>query len=293
MVRPLVTLPTPSTPSPRSDCLVLTSTLEVANPGYLRPHGRHETRERIRDTVVALGAWATRQRSLRRVVLVDNSGYPLDEIRAVVDASAAAGMEIELLSFRTSGYSAERGRSFGELDIMREALARSRLLADSTHFVKCNARIFVRNVDRLVAATPDDFDVVGRLSHNLTWLATTFVMFRTAVFAKRILPYAAEHLNDLTCNYLERVYAKAVLHGIADDLRWYPFVCEPDLRGYRGLDGEPYDQGLLRRATTDLVIRGYHRAFDHSAGGAHEHPQARWARGGTPPGPTPPARDTD
>lgn len=258
-------------------CLVLTSTIEVDHPEFLRPGGRLETRQRLDDYAAALKAWITRQDALRDIVFVDNSGHPLDELHEVVDRHAAAGKRVELISFRTVGYSATKGRSFGELDILRTALCRSKLLEQADVFAKVTGRVFIPNVDRIVRAIAPDCDIVGRLSHNLTWLETVFVLFRKELFRQRLLPFALERVDDQARQHVERVLASACLHGIADGARWYPFPAEPRIQGRRGLDGLPYPASTLRARVIDLFAFGHNRAVDTASSARQAHPLSRWA----------------
>jgi hypothetical protein len=258
-------------------CLVLTSTIQVDHPEFLRPNGRLDTRQRLDDYRTALESWITRQDSLCDIVFVDNSGYPLDALQAVVDRHAAAGKRVELISFRTEGYSPSRGRSFGELDILRTALNRSTLLAGSDVFAKVTGRVFIPNVDAIIRAVASDCDIVGRLTSNLTWLDTVFVLFRKELFAQRLLPYALKHVDSQKRQFIEHALASECLRSIADGARWYPFPAEPRICGLRGLDSQPYPSGLLRARAIDLFAWGHHRATDTSSSIAKPHPLSRWA----------------
>lgn len=253
-------------------CLVLTSTIRVDHPEFLRPGGRLDTKQRLGDYTSALEAWITRQDTLRDIVFVDNSGYPLDALQQVVDRNAAAGKRVELISFRTEGYSASRGRSYGELDILRMALSRSALLAQADVFAKVTGRVFIPNVDAIIRAVAPDCDIVGRLSHNLTWLETVFVLFRKELFAQRLLPYALEHVDAQKRMYIEHALASVCLRSIADGARWYPFPAEPRIRGLRGLDSQPYPSNILRARAIDFFAWGHYRAIDTASSAASSHP---------------------
>lgn len=270
--------------SPVADqtCLLLTATIHVEHQAFLRPGGRLQTDVRLRDYVGALESWITRQDTIRDIVFVDNSGYPLDALREVVDRHAAAGKRVELHSFRTTGYSTRRGRSFGELDIMRTALERSTLMRNATHFAKVTGRVFVPNIDAIMSRLANDFDVVGRLSHNLTWLETVCVLFRRELFAERLLPFALDRVDDQSGHHIERVLASACLQSIADGCRWYPFPAHPRIEGVRGVDGRRYSSSALRARLIDAFTWGYHRTFDVASNSATPHPINTWA---------PPSRD--
>lgn len=257
-------------------CLLLTSTIQIAHPEFLRPGGRHDPRVRLQDYSSALCAWITRQDAVRDIVFVDNSGHPLDELQAIVDRHASAGKRVELISFRPTDSTSARGRSFGELNILQTALARSTLLEDAAAFAKVTGRVFIPNFDAIMTAIASDFDIVGRLSHNLTWLDTVFVLFRKELFAQRLLPHALEHANDRTRQYIERVLASACLHSIADGSRWYPFPAEPRVQGVRALDNRPYPDGVLRARAIDFFSWGHNRALDVASSAATPHPMDRW-----------------
>lgn len=257
-------------------CLLLTSTIQVEHQEFLRANGRIDPKLRLQDYSRALESWITSQRSVRDIVFVDNSGHSLEALQAIVDRHAAADKRVELLSYRTTGYTPVKGRSYGELDITRKALERSALLNSATQFVKVTGRVFVPNFDAIVTAAAPDFDIVGRLSHNLTWLDTVLVFFRTALFAERLLPYALEHVDDQSRRPIERVLASACLHSIADGSRWYPFSEEPRLRGIRGIDNVPYPSGRLRARAIDFFARGHNRAADTVSNSATPHPLDRW-----------------
>lgn len=257
-------------------CLLLTATIQVDHPEFLRAGGRTDTRVRLHDYVAALRSWITSQSSVRDIVLVDNSGHALDALQEVVEQNRSCGKRVELISSRTTGYSATRGRSFGELDIMATALARSELLREATGFAKVTGRVFIPNFDAIVTAVASDFDVVGRLSHNLTWLDTVFVLFRKEPFAQRLLPFALEHVDDRARRCVERVLASACLHAIADGGRWYPFAVEPRVRGVRALDNRAYAASALRARAIDFFAWGHHRALDVATSSATPHPLDRF-----------------
>lgn len=257
-------------------CLVLTATIHVDHPEFLRAGGRTDTRLRLQDYVDALRAWIVHQRVVRDIVFVDNSGHPLDALQEVVNRHASSGKRVELISSRTTGYSETRGRSYGELDILETALGRSALLKDAATFAKVTGRVFVPNFDTIGRALAPDFDVVGRLSQNLTWLDTVCVLFRKELFAREILPFALAQVDDRARRCLERVLASACLRAVADGRRWYPFPVEPRLRGVRGIDNRPYPTSRLRARVMDFFAWGHHRALDVATGAAAPHPLDRW-----------------
>ena len=237
----------------RSDiCLLLTSTIEVASKGFVK---RHDTRERLDDYKGALVKWLTRQDVLSNIVFADNSGFPLDELEAICDKHNHRGKQVEFLSFQTEGYPAGQGRSFGEIDTIKNALVRSCLLGNTKYFAKVTGRLYIPNISSIIARIPQEFDVIARFSNNLAYTDTTLILFRTDFFAQRILPFARRSVDDENREYIERVFMKAILRCIADDYRWFPFPYEPVIDGMSGTKDKPYGRGRLASIKGTLVSR--------------------------------------
>lgn len=258
-------------------CLVLTSTLKVDHPEFLRPTGRHQLEVRKNDTEKAFLNWMTRQQLIKDIVLVDNSGYSLDWLKKLYDQHNDGDKRAEFISYKTNRYSDINGRAIGELDILEKALEQSTLLAKADHFVLSIGRVFIPNSDEIISNVSLDSDIVSRLSHNLTWMESKFAIFRKQIFADRILPYAIENVNESNRIYIERVYAQATLHCIASDLKWYPLCCEPRIQGFRGLDSQAYLSNWFRAKMIDFFTWGYNRAHDVSSGLHCEHSMTRWS----------------
>lgn len=254
-------------------CIVLTATIEAHDPSMLRPWGRKDTAQRLEDYKRALVRWLTEQGAVSNLVFAENSGYPLDELEEIVSRHRNSGKRVHFVSHQTTGYTRARGRSYGELDLLAHARP---AVERYEHIVKVNGRVFIANFDELFSRLAADADVVGALRHNLTWLDTTFVVFRTQFFFDEILPAAVEAVNDEARDYIERVLAKGVLRGVAADRRWYPFPCEPRIAGRRALDNERYPSNLLRARLIDAFAWGFYRAFDTTSGRNRSHSLDRW-----------------
>ncbi|HYX30374.1 MAG TPA: hypothetical protein VE863_17670 [Pyrinomonadaceae bacterium] len=95
---------------------------------------------------------------VQRIVLAENSGWPLDRF---VDVSSRANLHnksVEFLSFACNDFPRERGKSFGELLLIEKAMGQSRLIAESTYVGKLTGRNLLMNVTALLQSISREFD---------------------------------------------------------------------------------------------------------------------------------------
>jgi hypothetical protein len=92
---------------------------------------------------------------IRRIVLAENSGWPLDSFHEVA-ADNPLGKEIELLQLDCNDFPGHLGRGYGESLLIDRALSTSRLLATASHVAKLTGRQRIANLAALLARVPAD-----------------------------------------------------------------------------------------------------------------------------------------
>lgn len=179
-----------------------------------------------------------------RIVLADNSASDLSALEEVVAASAS-NKDVELLSFSGREFPVEQGRSVGETYLIEAAIARSRILSqlgENDLFWKVTGRLRVRNLERLVASTPDCDLYIDLRRYRVQWadtrvFATTASAFRTA-FLSRIELLRHDLLPDDAVAPEQLLFEE--LLGLRGTLRLEPRLrVEPVIEGSSGL-GEDY-----------------------------------------------------
>lgn len=253
-------------------CLLLTSTIEVKNKSLVR---RNDTLVRLNDYKTALKKWLLKQKSLSKIVFVDNSGYPLDELKEVVRGNNPFNKEVEFVSFNSSE-DLQLDRSRGELKTIDFALENSEIIKTCDCFAKVTGRVFIKNIDKIALSIPDYFHIVSNFSNNLTYIDTVVIFFQKDYYKKHIAEYAKLNANDEERLYIERVYAKAVLQTIAEDYRWFPLGREPVIDGMSGTKNKPYSRSWISYLKGNIYSKLYYNFYKTSYGKNRKHLLEKW-----------------
>ena len=132
---------------------------------------------------------------VRRIIFAENSGWPVDRFHEEVAASNRHAKEVELLSFDCNDYPRERGKSYGELLLMRNAIEASRLARASKYIGKMTGRNLLLNLTELLESLTQDFELLCDIrDHNFYQLLR--------------MPDCGHHCDSrffvLTCGFFER-----------------------------------------------------------------------------------------
>lgn len=129
------------------DILLITSSVDLKRPA-LPPCAIIDPRERLRQYVASLLLWL-RKSPFRRVVYCDNSATHIPFWK-FLPIALGHGKELEILLFDGNSESWRLGKGWGEVQIIRHALAFSSLIAKGTRSIwKITGRLYVSNIDRI------------------------------------------------------------------------------------------------------------------------------------------------
>lgn len=223
--------------------------------------------------------WLQNQNTIDKIVFVENSGYPLDELKKLAKQANKFKKKIEFLSFKHNPAN-DVNISMGELKIIDHALKNSELLNTSKYFAKVTGRIFIPNIDRLVSNLPEHFHAVCSLSENLTYVDSVIGVFDKEFYSLSMNKQSMLHMRNAKDKRtdFERVWARTVLAGIAQDHRWFPFYVQPILQGMSGTKNTPYRNNRIRALKMTIASRPYHYYFRNAYGKytKHKHLFERW-----------------
>jgi hypothetical protein len=136
--------------------LLLTASIRP-NPG-LKDNALHDPQRREVDYIDALRFNLSYFPQFRKVVLVDNSGWPLGKLQAAADASRSVGTEVEVIGYSGNDFSPALGKGWGEAELIRQSLLRSTLLQSTPMFAKMTGRHVLRNMAGLVERIGDTYE---------------------------------------------------------------------------------------------------------------------------------------
>jgi hypothetical protein len=204
---------------------------------------------RLRETEKGLSRWLS-QPGVTHVVVCDGSGF---DFRPMLrDLCAGTPVTAESLSFANDAAMVkERGKGWGEGEIVKYALTNSRILDDFSAFAKCTGKLWVPNFSDCLKG----FNGTASFDFN-GWLTPKFIDTRFYIaqkdFYSRHLIDAHQKVFDSRGFYLEHAF----LHALRDfSPSIYVMFPTPRIRGMSGSMAAPYAQSKMKSSLRD--IRSY------------------------------------
>ena len=115
-----------------------------------------DAEERKSQYILALEK-CLKTKGIKKVVYCDNSNPDKIEFVSLLKLADEIGVKFELLSFEgDSKLVSEKGKGYGEGEITKYALEHSRLLADENYFIKLTGRLYIDNLDKIIAHIKED-----------------------------------------------------------------------------------------------------------------------------------------
>ncbi len=184
------------------------------------------------------------------IVFCENSLYQHD-YSDLTTLARQQGKHLEILSFMGSNdIIMVKGKGYGEGEILNYAVHNSLFLRENTtSFYKLTGRIYVDNINKILANSPHD-NVFIRWDVKKKEVDTRF--FRTQVgFFKENLSHLLDQCDERTSMSIEEVYFNA-LKGNPDV---YSFTSYPVIKGICASLGRPYDLGFFKSAYRIIQLK--------------------------------------
>lgn len=119
--------------------LVMTATVTPAPNAHVK---RSSPELRLEDYKRALRFWLVYpHRAAERILLLENSGADLSELRAIAQQENPLGKQIEFLSLPVHGIPPGRNYGYAEMQMLDEGLTLSELRRSTTHMIKTTGRL--------------------------------------------------------------------------------------------------------------------------------------------------------
>lgn len=230
--------------------LLLTATISVGDTCFVQ---RRQARLRLDDYRHALELWLRAPLAIP-IVFCENSGSDLSELRELCRHYNPRGQQVEFLSFAGQDFPGERGKGYGELQIISHVLHNSRMIRGEERVLKVTGRLFVRNIAKIlrdVSSNPVP-DVFCDWSRNLTWADSRVFCALVPFLRSHLLPLQ-ELVNDSQGVCLEHALSRAVHQAIANGLHWALIPRCPDVVGISGTSGLKYPSSPFCLAKRSLM----------------------------------------
>ena len=244
--------------------LVMTATIvPAANAGVKRA----DPLLRLEDYKHALRYWLNYEHAAaERILLLENSGADLSELRAIATDENPRGKPVEILS--VEGNRIPEGTNYGytEMEMLDDGLALSQLRRETTHMVKATGRLVFpalgKALDRI--ALPFELMVdcrkLGFPRRGFDAAVQLFVCSHE--FYDRVLRDAKKEINSTDLRLLEHLIFRKVIPFKGRPGYYLRFPCNVEPVGYSGFKSRSYRSpktALTRamRAALRVIAPGY------------------------------------
>ncbi|MFM7440246.1 MAG: hypothetical protein ACKO2V_16895, partial [Snowella sp.] len=186
---------------------------------------------------------------IRKLIFVENSGWPLARIKEAVRENPY-DKQIEFISLNCNDFPRNLGKGYGESLLVEKGIQKSKLIDSVTYFAKLTGRIYLTNLTELLTSVRQNYDCLCDYKDQgwkLKQIAgektasphcdTRFLVFRRQFYTKYIQPLHQRHrenAGDRACFYLESQFYRAIQAAAARETVISRFPIEPDFRGIAG-----------------------------------------------------------
>jgi hypothetical protein len=231
-----------NSPTPRY-LLVMTATIvPAANAGVRRA----DPQLRLEDYKQALRFWLRYPHpAAESILLLENSGADLSELRAIAVSENPMGKEVEILS--VPGNRIPEGTNYGytEMEMLDEGLALSELRQKTTHMIKATGRLTFPALGRALDLTPKPFHLLvdcRKLGFpRRGYDASTQLFVCSHEFYDRVLRDSKQEMNSTDVRLLEHLIFRKVIPFKGQPGYHLRFPCNVEPMGYSGFKSSSYN----------------------------------------------------
>jgi len=220
--------------------LLLTGAIDIK--GYTIPSTAiTDTNERLSQYLTSIDFAITHYQLITDIVFCENTGFNFN-YTPLKEKAIANGKNLEIISFN-GDYSQieQKGKGFGEGEIIKHALNTSKILAECNTFFKLTGRLIVKNMDRIVATTRSENSFIFHpktiYRMPVDHVETFFYKVDKTKYTKYLID-AYEEVDESHHRYLEHIFYERLYNF---DLQ--SFKLAPQISGISGTSGDSYISG--------------------------------------------------
>lgn len=197
------------------------------------------------------------------VVFCDSSDYSLAKVQAAFGERQTTSYE--LLQFDGNIFPPERGKGYGELQIISYALRHSHLLNECDFIVKITGRYRVENLEEIIREIhlPDSVSVVADYSESSRYTYSGFFIARPQFLTQYLIPYLS-WVDDSQGRHFEMALHQAIREAGGA----CAFSVVPRISGYSGTWNVKMQKGNYKDIAMSLpkvriVLLAYWKQVTH------------------------------
>ena len=200
---------------------------------------------------------------ISEIIFCENTNYEFD-YSPLFEKAIKKGKKFEVVSFKGDYKTiSEKGKGYGEGEIISFALKNSEILKKCDVFYKLSGRLIVTNMDRIVAATTTDNSFIyhpKRIYNNRVSHVETFFYKVSKDLYIKYLDNVYQFVNEEDHRYLEHLFYERL-----SDLDLKSFRYAPLISGLSGSSGESYTFGkkalILEKINYSIGVHHLRKTF--------------------------------
>jgi len=200
-----------------------------------------EVNERLSQYLTSIDFAITHYHLITDIVFCENTGFSFD-YKPLKEKAIANGKNLEIISF-IGDYSriAQKGKGFGEGEIIKYALNTSKILVECSTFFKLTGRLIVKNMDQIVATTRSENSFIYHpktiYRMPVDHIETFFYKVDKSIYTENLMD-AYEEVDEPRYRYLEHIFYERLFN-----FNFQSFKLAPQISGISGTSGESYISG--------------------------------------------------
>lgn len=203
-----------------------------------------ETRER--DYKWAIAGWMG-VKGYDTLVFCENSGADLSKLEQYAASINKFQHKLVFLTYKGNLGAAERGKGYGEMEIVRHAIDRVTDLAPEQMLLKVSGRFRARNATRLLSLLEStEAEICCDLRYSLTFADSRLFAITCRCAREHLLPRQSD-INDFEGKWFEHALSDAVHGAILAGSRWSPLPCDPSIYGVQATNGIRFGSSPISR----------------------------------------------
>lgn len=218
--------------------LIITGAINIANNV---PYSTTiiDTKTRLEQYLYSLKYAIKKYKTVDKIIFVENTGYEYN-YSDLFELADEFNKQIEVLTFKgTLEEIANKGKGYGEGEMIKYTYANSRLMALSSSFVKLTGRLIIENFDNIMRGTDDNSNYfmlpfVTKIRKSRS-VPTVFYKVNKEFYRIHLLD-VYKNVNDNNKIKLEHIFFNTVPPGSIRYFNYYPVI-----RGQSGTSGIPYN----------------------------------------------------
>jgi hypothetical protein len=226
--------------------LVMTATIIPAVNAGVR---RADPALRLEDYKRALRYWlGYKHPAADRILLLENSGADLSELRAIAAEENPHGKPVEILSVEENRIPEGTNYGYSEMEMLDNGLALSELRGETTHMIKATGRLVFpalgKALDRINSRVGKPFDLMvdcrklGFPRRGFDAAVQLFVCSHD--FYDRVLRDSKKEMNSTDVRLLEHLIFRKVIPFKGQRGIYLRFPCNVEPVGYSGFKSKSY-----------------------------------------------------